>query len=101
MKIFLSHGASAFGKEGSLFGLSWRFEVLSGNGTLRGDKRDILGDYRFFSLDLDAWKRLEWSNKLELLVSKLGEGDKSNVWLGEKNRFSIFLIKWISYQYTA
>lgn len=101
MKILLSRGASAFGKEGSQFGLSWSFEVLSGSGMLRSDTWDVLGDYRFFALDLEAWKRPEWSNKLELLVWKLGEGGKSNVWLGEKNRFSIFLIKWIAYQYTA
>lgn len=54
MKIFLSHGASAFEKEGSQFGLSWCFEVLSGYGMLHSDKWDILGDYRFFALDLEA-----------------------------------------------
>lgn len=52
MKIFLSHRASAFEKD--QFGLSWCFEVLSGNGMLHSDKRDILGDCRFFSLDLEA-----------------------------------------------
>lgn len=48
MKISLSHRASAFEKEESQFGLSQCFEVLSGSGTLRSDKWDILGDYRFF-----------------------------------------------------
>lgn len=101
MKIFLSRGASAFEKEGSQFGLSWCFEVLSGAGAAEwqtGYSRWL----RIFSIRLGGIKEAGMKQQVGAVSLKI-EGRrqiKFMAWL-KKNSSSVFLIKWVSYQYAA